>query len=73
MSDIATLKEMIQETATVPLEDSYGKKKVTLKEPDGNYSVTINGMPDIDNSLVNVKISVSGLISDFPKNDIYVL
>lgn len=53
MSDIAILKEMIQESAKVPLvEDSYGKKKVTLKEPDGNYSVTINGMPDDEQVIV---------------------
>lgn len=48
MSDIAILKEMIQESAKVPLvEDSYGKKKVTLREPPpADYSVTIHGMPD---------------------------
>ncbi|WP_341740275.1 hypothetical protein [Microcoleus sp. CAWBG640] len=42
MSDIAILKEMIQESATVPLEDSYGKgkKQVILKEPPpADYSV----------------------------------
>jgi hypothetical protein len=34
MSDIAILKEMIKQSATVPLvEDSYGKKQVTLTEP----------------------------------------
>ncbi|XZN93056.1 MAG: hypothetical protein ACM65M_09625 [Microcoleus sp.] len=53
MSDIAILKEMIQESATVPLEDSYGKKKVTLREPDlPNCSVTIHGMPNDDRVIV---------------------
>ena len=34
MSDIAILKEMIKQSATVPLvEDSYGKKQVKLTEP----------------------------------------
>jgi hypothetical protein len=47
MSDIAILKEMIQETATISLEECYNKKQVTLVEPPpDNYSVTIHGMPD---------------------------
>ncbi|MEZ2230579.1 hypothetical protein [Microcoleus sp.] len=47
MSDIAILKEMIQESATVPLEEHKGKKQVILKEPPpADYSVTIDGMPD---------------------------
>lgn len=46
MSDIAILKEMIQESATVPLEEHKGKKQVILKEPSADYSVTIDGMPD---------------------------
>jgi hypothetical protein len=47
MSDIAILKEMIKESATVPLEDDKGKKRVILKEPPpANYYVTIDGMPD---------------------------
>jgi hypothetical protein len=55
MSDIAILKQMIKETATVPLEDSYGKKHVTLTEPPpANYSVTINGMPD-ENEVIVIK------------------
>lgn len=49
MSDIAILKEMIKETATVPLENHYNKKKVILREPPpANYSVTIHGMPNDD-------------------------
>ncbi|QSJ17958.1 hypothetical protein JYQ62_03610 [Nostoc sp. UHCC 0702] len=53
MSDIAILKQMIKETATVPLEDSYGKKQVTLIEPQhNNYSVTIHGMPDEDEVII---------------------
>lgn len=32
MSDIAIMKEMIKETATVPLENNNNKKKVILKE-----------------------------------------
>lgn len=47
MSDIAILKEMIQESATVPLVEHKGKKQVILKEPPpADYSVTIDGMPD---------------------------
>lgn len=47
MSDIAILKEMIQESATVPLEEHKGQKQVILKEPPpADYSVTIDGMPD---------------------------
>lgn len=54
MSDIAILKEMIQETAKVPLmEDSYGKKKVILREPDlPNCFVTIHGMPNDDQVII---------------------
>jgi len=47
MSDIAILKEMIKESATVPLEYCENKKQVILKEPPpADYSVTIDGMPD---------------------------
>ncbi|MDD1469340.1 hypothetical protein MEO43_29805 [Dolichospermum sp. ST_sed5] len=54
MSDIAILKEMIQETATVSLEnDLDGRNKVILKEPKPpNYYVTIRGMPDDDNVII---------------------
>ena len=55
MSDIAILKDMIKKDATVSLEDSYGKKKVILKEPPpANYSVTIHGMPN-DNEVIIIK------------------
>ncbi len=47
MSDIAILKEMIQDDVTVPLEESEdNKKKVTLSESDSDYDVTIVGMPN---------------------------
>lgn len=50
MSDIAILKEMIKDTATVLLEDSLyddKKKQVTLTEPGPpDYFVTIFGMPN---------------------------
>ncbi len=51
--DIAILKEMIQSTATV----SYKGTKVTLEETSseassGTYSVTIHGMPDVDDVIV---------------------
>lgn len=54
LTDIAILKEMINKTATVSLEDDgYGKNKknkknkVILREPPpANYDVTIYGMPD---------------------------
>jgi hypothetical protein len=54
MSDIAILKEMIQETATVSLEnDLDGRNKVILKEPKPpNYYVTICGMPNDDNVII---------------------
>ncbi len=54
MSDIAILKEMIKNTATVPLqEDPYGKKQVRLEEPDlPNCFVTIYGMPNDDQVIV---------------------
>lgn len=57
MSDIAILKEMIKESATVPLvEDSYGKKQVTLREPAlPNYFVTIRGMPS-DDQVIIIKV-----------------
>ncbi|WP_353929735.1 hypothetical protein WJM97_15670 [Okeanomitos corallinicola TIOX110] len=53
MSDIAILKEMIKNTATVPLKDENGKKIVTLEEPDlPNCFVTIRGIPDEDQFIV---------------------
>ncbi len=53
MSDIAILKEMIQKTATIPLEDRHNKKQVTLAEPPpANYSVTIYGMPANDEVII---------------------
>jgi len=53
MSDIAIFKEMIKQTATVSLENYHGKNQVTLKEPPpANYSVTIYGMPDDDQTVV---------------------
>jgi len=57
MSDIAILKEMIKESATVPLvEDSYDKKQVTLREPAlPNCFVTIRGMPN-DAQVIIIKV-----------------
>lgn len=53
MSDIEIFKEMIIKTATVPLEDHHTKKKVILSESSPpNYSVTIHGMPDDDQTIV---------------------
>ncbi|HEY9852165.1 MAG TPA: hypothetical protein V6D28_22010 [Leptolyngbyaceae cyanobacterium] len=55
MSDIAILKEMIKDSATVPLEDPYGngRKQVKLTEPPpANYCVTIIGMPDDDEVII---------------------
>jgi hypothetical protein len=55
MSDIAILKQMIKETATIPLEDRHSKKQVTLTEPAPvNYSIIINGMPD-DHEVIVIK------------------
>jgi len=53
MSDIAILKEMIKETATVALEGNDKKKKVILREPPpANYSVTIDKMPNDDEVII---------------------
>jgi hypothetical protein len=54
MSDISILKEMIKDTATVPLkDDQHGKKQVILEEPPpADYSVTIYGMPDDDQTII---------------------
>ncbi|MHC5725471.1 MAG: hypothetical protein ACYT04_47725 [Nostoc sp.] len=53
MSDIAILKEMIKEIATVPLQNRHDKMQVTLTEPPPtDYSVTINGMPHNDDVIV---------------------
>ncbi|MEA5582914.1 hypothetical protein VB620_16380 [Nodularia harveyana UHCC-0300] len=54
MSDIAILKQIIKETATVPLEnDSHGNKIVKLQEADlPNCFVTIRGIPDEDEIIV---------------------
>ena len=54
MPHINILKEMLKETAIVPLEDHpYGKesKQVTLTEP-GLYSVSIKGLPSEDQVVV---------------------
>lgn len=53
MGDIAILKEMLQDTATVPLEERNHKKQVTLAEPaPANYSVTLYGMPNEDEVII---------------------
>jgi len=55
MSDIVILKEMIMDTATVPLIDSdhnERRKRVILTETSANYSVPIYGMPEPDNVIV---------------------
>jgi hypothetical protein len=56
MSDIAILKEMLKEEATVSLEGKLeGKRErhsVTLGEPQGNYSIKIDGMPKPDEVIV---------------------
>uniref|UniRef100_UPI0020C4BDE0 hypothetical protein n=1 Tax=Oscillatoria sp. HE19RPO TaxID=2954806 RepID=UPI0020C4BDE0 len=53
MGDIAILKEMLQDTATVPLEERNHKKQVTLAEPaPANYSVTLYGMPKEDEVII---------------------
>ncbi|MDP5016295.1 MAG: hypothetical protein NWQ43_03125, partial [Dolichospermum sp.] len=53
MSDIAILKQMIKETATVPLEKKNGKNLVTLTEPDlPDCFVTIHGMPHNDEVII---------------------
>ena len=47
MHDLDILQQMIKDTAQVSLTDKYGKKMVTLTEPQCPDScVTIYGMPD---------------------------
>jgi hypothetical protein len=63
MSDIAILKEMIKDTATVPLVTDRNKKKVILEEKDektpddkkANYTVDIVGLPD-DSDVIVIKV-----------------
>ncbi len=63
MSDIAILKEMIKDTATVSLVDCRNKKKVILEEKDekkpddkkANYTVDIVGLPD-DSDVIVIKV-----------------
>jgi hypothetical protein len=53
MSDIAILREMINSTATVSVEEDNNKKRVELTEPPpANYSITIHGMPDKDEAII---------------------
>lgn len=56
MSDIAILKEMIKDTATVQLEERQDGKRlnysVILTEPQDSYSVTIDGMPNHDEVII---------------------
>lgn len=47
MTDLDILSEMIKGSASLPLVDSYGRKTVTLSEPQHPSSVvTIAGLPD---------------------------
>ncbi|ACK65345.1 conserved hypothetical protein [Rippkaea orientalis PCC 8801] len=49
ISDIEILRELINESCIIPLQDSYkGKKKVILKESSDNieYTVTIDSIPN---------------------------
>jgi hypothetical protein len=63
MSDIAILKEMIKDTATVSLVDCRNKKKVILEEKsekklgdkNANYTVKIIGLPD-DSDVIVIKV-----------------
>ena len=63
MSDIAILKEMIKDTATVPLVDYHNSKKLILEEKDekkpddkkANYTVDIVGLPD-DSDVIVIKV-----------------
>jgi hypothetical protein len=58
MSDIVILREMIQTTAIVLLENYYNKKKITLEEPPpASYSVTIHGMPN-DDEVIVIKVDI---------------
>jgi hypothetical protein len=56
MSDIAILKEMINEEITVSLtertERTHSKYSVILTETQDNYSVTIDGMPKPDEVII---------------------
>lgn len=57
MPDIPILKEMLRNSATVPLElDKYGKIMVRLNEPartdHAGYEVEIRGMPTEENCII---------------------
>jgi hypothetical protein len=53
MSDIAILKEMLKDAATVTLINHHKRKKVVLVEPPpGDYAVTIYDLPDEDEVMV---------------------
>jgi hypothetical protein len=53
MSDIAILKEMFKNTATVTLINHHKRKKVVLVEPPpGDYAVIIYDLPDEDEVMV---------------------
>ncbi len=53
MSDIAILREMIKDIATVSLLNNQPKNKVILSEPPpADYFVTIEGIPDEENVIV---------------------
>jgi hypothetical protein len=64
MSDIAILREMFKEEVTVSLkEELEGKRErrsVILYEPQGNYSIKINGMPKSDEVIVIKADTFSG-------------
>lgn len=52
MPSIPILKELVRESACVPIvSNAYGRNIVTLVEPN-EYSVTINGMPSSDEAIV---------------------
>ena len=56
MSDIKILKEMIKQNLIVELQEKKNEDKISylvnLEEPEDNYSITINGMPDHDNVII---------------------
>ena len=46
MEDAAILAQLIKSSATVPLEDEYGKSVLTLREPQAPDSVvTVRNVP----------------------------
>jgi hypothetical protein len=64
MSDIAILKEMIKETATVPLEGKDNKKQVILKETPTVQSEGNNNKKKVGKKEKDYSVTIHGMPND---------